>query len=369
MAQISPTHFLLSKEELFNIADTFLQELEKSRDGEDSSLDFHTTNISKAKPKVTSVQVMAIGGSNFHSSVFKVEGGSVAQHKLKKKELPNFSSKEVLQQFILNNLEDSVDALALNFAYPLQAVQRVNITDGILLEAAKEHKFDGLIGKTIGEFLQSAIQNETGRQVKVSVANDTVCLVLSGLGFDKNDASLIGGIVGTGFNIGLFYDDSVVNLEAGKFSKFAVNPYTQIVDKASSEPQSKLLEKEIAGKYLFQTYNTFVEQNGRDFQLVSDTAELSDLAQKGDSQASEIASAIIVRSARLFAASIHASMRFLGKKRTTVVMEGSLYWSGFNYRKSVRQALTELDVDPLDVSFIHQDQSYLYGALNMFKLT
>src|SRR3972149_63188 len=111
-----------------------------------------------------------------------------------------------------------MDYLAINFAYQMTATWENGRLEGILISNSKEHAFVGLIGKQIGLTVERFIWQKFHRQVITSVANDTICLTLSGL-TQAPAQSIAGGIGGTGMNFGFFLTDRhLVNSESGNFN-------------------------------------------------------------------------------------------------------------------------------------------------------
>jgi len=235
--------------------------------------------------------------------------------------------------------------------------------DGNLIKGTKQHTFDGLIGHNVGEEIEKYIFGKLNRTVDVEVANDTVCLILSGAGTYDADC-LAGGVVGTGFNFGFFLNrECVVNLESGNFSNFAVTDSCRFIDGKSNNPGLQLWEKEISGAYLYQHFNYYAGKSGLEINL-SSTEDLSSLAASSVT-GSELAQMIFKRAASLVAVEIAAILDFLKKDHLTVIIEGSLYWKGWGFRDIVTGKLQELGVDEGAVSVVHIDESSTIGAAHL----
>ena len=157
--------------------------------------------------------------------------------------------RKIFLNFIEKALRPDITYLALNFAYPMSPVSRDGYLDGNLIMGTKEHSFEGLVGKNIGETIEKYIFDTLKRKIHVAIANDTVCLLLSGLTQYRWNG-LVGGIVGTGLNFAIFLDEAtIVNLEAANFDKFEQSPEGKLIDQASARPNSALFEKETSGGY------------------------------------------------------------------------------------------------------------------------
>ena len=247
----------MNAETLKSITGNFVTELEKAKNGIKTSLPFIRHQLS-LKPKVKKgevFQVLRIGGSIYQNALVKRVHGKIAIVKSTQKPLPIFATQEIFLKFIDKTLNPDVAHLALNFAYPMEPVSRDGYLDGRLVAGIKEHSFTGLVGTLVGETIEKHIKNKYHRTVHAAIANDTVCLLLSGL-TQFRWQGLVGGIIGTGVNFAIFLDEgTIVNLESAEFNKFPQTPEGKLIDKASKLPTSHLFEKEIAGGYLYQHFN------------------------------------------------------------------------------------------------------------------
>lgn len=89
--------------------------------------------------------------------------------------------------------------------------------------------FEGLIGEVVGLAIEKKVLEVRQQQIHVGMANDTICLLLSGLTHTWWD-HVAAGIVGTGLNFALFLDQhTLVNLESANFSKFEQLPEGKIM--------------------------------------------------------------------------------------------------------------------------------------------
>lgn len=349
-------------EELRQIAENFYREIKLSSEGVKTSLPFiintlQDKDISRAQDEF---QTMVIGGSFFKSALVSYKESEVIFLNKAESPLPVFKSKEGFLEFIDENLENDVDVLALNFAYPIEPILRDGKIDGILKSGTKEHVFAGLIGEKVGLAIEEYMKLKHNRSIIVFVANDAVCLLLSGTETGKRD-SLAGGIVGTGLNFSFFLDEKrIVNLESGNFDKFPISKQAEMIDTASSSPGTGILEKELSGKYLFEHYNLIVNEECSGVDKIASTEEMSAIAQNDQHPGSALAKELFKKSAMLTAAQISGICKYK-KADMNFIMEGSLFWKGYEYKEKVRQYVEFLSPD-FKVNFTATEDSSLRGA-------
>src|SRR3989338_1539100 len=194
-------------------------------------------------------QTLTIGGSICQSDRMRIDptspslelgirGAGRKIHSLDRKvqEQPAFNTEEEFLSYFESLLDPNVRVVALNFAYPLNPVARNGLLDGILVSGSKENTFTGLVGKPVGETIEQYVKQKLDHVIRVSVANDTICLLLSGLTKYRGD-ELAAGIVGTGLNFAIFLDEhTAVNLEAANFNQFDPSPVGKIIEKKSTAP-------------------------------------------------------------------------------------------------------------------------------------
>lgn len=347
---------------LFEITENFYREIKLSSEGKKTSLPFIINPLkSKARPlNKARVQAMAIGGSVFKSAEATFNDSQILLSNFKTLQQPKFSTRDIFTEFIYQNLDENIEVLTVNFAYPVEPILRDGKSEGLLKTGTKEQDFDGLIDKPVGEIIENYIKQKSGRVVDVYIANDAVCLLLSGM--DKAARNcLAGGIVGTGLNFSFFLNDSeIVNLESGNFDKFPRSKQAMLLDSTSSAPGAGLLEKEVSGRYLFELYNLTAEDAEPKIDRIKSTEEMSTIAKDEQHPGSEIARLIFEKSAMLTAAQIAGICRY---KNTgmSFVMEGSLFWKGYKYKEQVTDFCTQLNPG-FSIDFIGVEDSSLRGA-------
>lgn len=357
----------MQKQSLATIAENFCHELERAKNSHKTSLPFIRHHLS-LKPKIQTdevFQVLRIGGSIYQNALVKRVNGKIAIVKSTQKPLPIFTSESVFLSFIEKALEKDVGHLALNFAYPVTPMSRDGYLDGRLIMGTKEHNFEGMVGKLVGQTIERHIQDKLHRVIHVALANDTVCLVLSGL-TQFPSKGLVGGVVGTGLNFALFLDEkTIVNLEAANFDKFPQSAEGKLIDKASVRPKSALIEKEVAGGYLYQHFNIRLHKEGLDFPEIKSTKEMDAVAFKNIPMVSLLAREVSDHSSSLVSCQIAGIAQFL-KRDIVCVIEGSLFWKGWRYKENVGVTVKQL-APQYQVSFVFIEQSGILGAAKLIS--
>ncbi len=353
---------LYSKEELDQIADNWSVELAQAEAGEKTSLVFAKHQIQTIGGREEKGLVIVVGGSNLIVAEILRKDGVLEILSYEKSRLPVLETKEQLFGILTAKIPQEISKLALNFAYPLDPFSRGSFLDGVLIAPSKEHKLEGLVGRPVGQELEEFLQQNYARKVEIVVANDTVCLVLAGLSRSQPN-SLAGGIVGTGFNFGLFIDqETVVNLESANFDKFEQTETGKKITEQSNNPNKGKYEKEISGAYLFEHYNILARDAG--LEPVESTNDMNTIA-RSESKSAEIAQRLFNRSASLVAAQIAGIYRFKQTNQLSLVMEGSMFWNGWNYKNLVYDNLRDLDVTLNHLQVFKIERSYLLGAAEL----
>lgn len=347
----------------------FITELSSALDGQENSIAAipnYLPPTSLVKPGDT-FQVLVIGGSVLRNALMESDFPVPSVISSTETSLPTLETKEQLFDILLLELHPQANILALNFAYPFAATIRDNRLDGSVVKGTKSHQLKGLIGKTLGDELEKYIFEKTHRKITVTAANDALCLILSAIHRNTDD-NLIGGIIGTGTNYAIIQKGQVYNLESGNFNKFTMTHTGQIIDGKSNNKGEQHFEKEVSGGYLYQHYNTFVELNDLPIKTLKSTVQLSYLAESAHpTHEQEIARLLLERSARLTGAKIAALLEFKSKDFTSIIMEGSLFWEGWNYVKTVEDTIEKLGHDLNTFEWIHIPDSSVIGAGNLVQ--
>lgn len=348
-------------EDLGQIKDSFIQEIIHAQNNDTSSLPFLTTELPHKNKRIGQeiFEVLAIGGSNYQQALCQHHENQIRIHRKEEGLIPVFRTKDDFLDFVGKHINEKVTTVALNFAYPLKNVIRDDQLDGELLHGTKEHTFKGMVDEKVGYEIEQYMKTKFKRHIKVHVANDTVCLLLSGLSLG-NSKNLACAIVGTGYNAAFFMDETtVVNLEAANFDKFPRSHSGVKIDKESVHPGKGLFEKEISGAYLFHHFRHLAHQRHMRVPEVNTTASLSLLAENDHNTNGLLAREVIARSADLVATHI-AGIAEYKQSDTVFVLEGSLFWKGYHYKERVEEVVRKLT--RYSVEFVKIEDSGIIGA-------
>lgn len=328
------------------VTDSFLQELMLAFQGHISSIPFLKQYL-PAQPLVTegTVQLFVIGGTNYIVETIDIQPDG--SHTITDKQtgtLPVFTTKQVLVAFFARFCDPRAKAVGINFGFPLIACTgSQGELDGMLAYGTKEHAFAGLT-EPLGELVKTIFSKQFHTAPLVTVANDTICLALSGNGSEQ--CALV---VGTGSNMCLSIKEKkkrvLVNLESGNFNKFIQSPVIKKLDAQSENPGGQLFEKNVSGQYLAGIFNEIITVYP-EIHPVQTTKELSVLAEgRKRGIARDLARTILTRSASLIACQIAAVYAFMDKpKQFSVIAEGGLFWNGWRYHETVERQLEALGI-------------------------
>lgn len=350
--------------EISKISHEFTTELQKAEKGQASSLAFIKNSIpsSPLVPVGEIFQVISIGGTIYVQALVRKSNTEIEIISFEQDVIPQFTTEEVFLQFIAEHLDPQVSFLAMNFAYPLLPTFTNGKLDGILEAGRKEHAFTGLVGKQVGQTIEEFIFAKTKKSLTVSIANDTICLLLSGRTQQKSTTEIAAGIIGTGINFALFLNNTtLINLEAGDFKNFSQSKEGTIIDASSINPGINLFEKEISGAYLYKHFNLLAKDYGLSATQLKSTKELSKLAED-KTKLGQLAMNMLSNSSQL-AAGAMAGIANYKKTDLTFVMQGSLFWEGYQYKEHIAQILPLLTSH--SVSFIKIDHADILGAAKL----
>ncbi|HWY79895.1 MAG TPA: hypothetical protein VNW29_06070 [Candidatus Sulfotelmatobacter sp.] len=345
----------------------FLQELILASQNKPSSLSFIQHQI-PSKPLITQgiVQGIVIGGTNYILSTEEVQSNGSRKILTRKNGiLPIFDTKETFIDFFVEHFDGRADAIGINFGFQLTPTMTTDGTlDGFIqAKGTKEHTFKG-ITESVGSLVKSIFKEKYYKNITLSVANDTICLLLAGKGTEIGSL-----IVGTGFNIGLLQkkhnQTTLINLEAGEFDKFEPSSILKKIDKQTKNPGYKLFEKTVSGKYLARYFNETTKELNLSISPITTSQELSELSRDDHTDvAGNLARAIITRSAFLVSATIAALYEFCNKPNHFVIIgAGSLLWNGWHYTDNIKKQLKLLEVETVRIEDIHD--SSINGAIGL----
>lgn len=352
-------------QELQEIRDAFLDELQHASRGQKTSLPFikHPLSQHPVAQVGDLFQVLMIGGTVYQNALFRKTMQGLEVEERTQGKLPALVSKEAFLQFIAAQLNPTVKVVAINFAYAMMPIMNSGVLDGKLEWGSKEHTFEGLIGATIGHTISDFVKATQQRDITVSVANDTICLLLSGLKENAWKESAC-GIVGTGVNFAFFLDEhTAVNIESAEFDRFELSESAKEMDAKSASPGSALLEKEISGAYLYQKYNIEIEKAGIETEKIQSSEQLNQISLDQSHPGHAIAAAILERSAQFTAIQISALMEY-HQTNITFCMSGSLFWEADAYKEKVEQNVKQLS-PTFTATYEKNEDAELFGAAKL----
>jgi len=350
---------------LQTITKNFTKELGDAKAGRKTSLPFIVHQLA-SHPIVApgeTFQVLKIGGSILQKSLLVRPNGEIIIKTFEEEHLPVLTTKDVFLSVIDKNISTRASVVAINFAYPMKPVFEDGRLDGILFNGTKEHAFNGLMGQRVGKTIELYVKSKYGRDIRVAMANDTICLALAGL--TRHTAkNLSGGIVGTGMNFAVFLDEThLVNLESACFDKFPQTEEGKQIDMQSIEKGNALFEKEVSGGYLYHHFNILLNKRQIKHPAIESTHAMDKLAHGNISGVSDLARDLFDHSASLIACQIAGITNFK-KCDMTFVMEGSLFWVGWRYKQKVEEYVKIL-APKYKVTFEEIKDCGIYGAAKL----
>jgi hexokinase len=352
--------------DVLTITKSVVSELQSAKQKQSSSYRYipHTFSPHPIVKDNEQFQVLIIGGSVYKSShvIKKSDGIKVLDQK--QGQQPVFDTDETFLNFVLEMIDPSVRVVGINFAYALEPVFEYDRLDGLMVGGnMKDNAFAGLENKPLGSTIEAYIKEKRGQEVIVSAANDTICLLLSGLTQYDYD-QVAAGIVGTGMNFALFEDQTkMINLESAHFNKFELTLEGIAVDNHSANKGNALTEKEVAGAYLYKIFNEGLLLRNINHAPIQTTEQIDEIAENDQTEAGKFANEILDRSAGLVAAQVAGITQFLNRD-TAFVMEGSLFWKGYKYRERVERLVREI-IPQFNVSYIHIPDSGIFGGAKL----
>lgn len=349
---------------LQEITNNFTDELTRSAKGEKTSLPFIKNTI-PASPLVKdgeTFQVMIIGGTNFFKALLTKAQGNLKILTEEHDNLPIFPDKKTFFSYLEKQLDPTVSVLAITFGFAIEPTSVNGKLEAIFLISAKESTFTDLIGKNICVEFEKYMKEKNQKELRVSIANDTICLLLSGLTQNK-DRNLAAGIVGTGTNFAMFLNNTtLINLESGMFAKFPHTEFFDEINQSTNNPTDHFYEKEIAGGYLYMHFNMWLKKENKDFPPLISTQQLSQLAIERQDEFGEYAKMLLQRSGQLVACIIAGILKFK-QTNMTFVMQGSVFWEGYQYKEVIEKTVKELS--EFSANFIKVNHADILGAAKL----
>jgi hexokinase len=330
------------------------------------------------------VAVVDVGGTNCRAAVMRLKDGAFTvtsgpvQHALPVRQGQTLSGADffALQASLLADLGISRGLpLGYCFSYPTDVLPSL---DARLIRWTKGVAIGGVEGQPVGAALRTALARLGVEPSSVVVLNDTVAgLIGGGVSFEGDTRMAIGLIAGTGSNMAGFFDTTVapklrqhgadtvmaLNLESGNFCppSEVLTPADDAVDRLEGMGHQRH-EKAVSGHYLPFLFAA-VLPDFPGFDPHRGTAQLDRLAddETAPSEARQLASALLDRSADLIAVGLAALLDHYPPGTVGILAEGALFWSKPSYSARVQQTLDSL-VSQDRFRFLRRDNVNLIGA-------
>ncbi|BAL83292.1 putative hexokinase [Selenomonas ruminantium subsp. lactilytica TAM6421] len=291
------------------------------------------------------------------------------------------STAEEMFDFIAELVDEAVEGdhttkylLGHTFSFPSEQTDLYNAK---LIIWTKEFATPGVEGKVVNDLLKEALHRQGIDNVEpTAVINDTVAVLLAAA--YKQPDIYIGSIYATGHNTCYLepYADSadapmILNLESGGFMKLVPSRLDIEFDKASEKPGEQRLEKMVSGRYMGELFGMalaeLLDEKGKNYGFTSidmsniildesaDKAEVVKIVaaktgktiETADAEmVRDLASALVVRSARLVTASfVGIIWQLAGEGKAPkqhIAVDGSVYEKMPLAKENIMRALSEL---------------------------
>lgn len=355
--------FELSLEQLREVMNTLRKRIEEGLKVDDGEIKCLATYLGVPDGNQSGqALVIDTGGTNMRAAVVSLQpgNGQIDSGPISAK-VPDGRSGEAVgatdffeaQAKLTKGLEFTEQPLPLGYCFSYPAMSQSD-GDAILLRWTKGINVTDAVNKPVGRPLQKALRQEGVETKALSVLNDTVASLLGGAHLYASPRfgnNYIGLILGTGTNMaGVFSPQQigkvtvdypmVVNLESGNFVPPFLSKYDDQVDADSMTPGIQRFEKAVSGHYLPLIFNKVCPGL---IDPEEGSGKLVELRDSQEGEPSEVAGALLRRSARLAAAGVAALASFYPADRDTAVLgEGSLLWGDPEYAETLESTLDEL---------------------------
>jgi hexokinase len=257
--------FDISLQEMQKIVRDFHSEMSAGLAGENSSLKMIHSYVARPTGKERGKFIaLDLGGTNFRILELELKGrGRIGPITSKSftldrkylkgggEELFDFLA-ECIKDFLVGKKNSGGKEIDLGFTFSFP-VNQASIASGTLLRWTKGFMTEGVIGKDVVGLLKDALARKGLSNIKVSaLANDTVG-TLAARAYEDPSCD-VGVIIGTGTNAcyagTLPEGEMIINIEWGNFNKLKTTSYDRMLDEASENKGSQILEKMVSGMYL-----------------------------------------------------------------------------------------------------------------------
>ena len=252
----------------------FLEDMQNGLNGKPKCLEMLPTYIpmNDEIPSHEPVIALDAGGTNFRVEVVHFDDNKKPViSDFAKYSMPGMKenmSREEFLQTIVGYLEPVIhksNKIGFCFSYAMEMMPN---GDGKLIRFSKEIEVQGMAGRPVGAGILQALQDAGYKdEKKIVLVNDTVTTLLGGKAAydDRHFDSFIGFILGTGTNTcyiekgvnigklgesGKQYENMLINMESGNYSRSPSGRIDEEFDKLTVDPGHALFEKKISGAYL-----------------------------------------------------------------------------------------------------------------------
>lgn len=241
--------------------------------------------------------------------------------------------------------------LGHTFSFPCKQTSCNNAT---LIKWTKEIKINISHDDDINGILASSLRHSGITNIEpAAIINDTIGVLLAKAYI--TDKVSIGSICGTGHNSAFFdAEGKAINLESGNFGSAELRDVMTVYDKnihGQVDTSGQMFEKMVSGAYLHQLFKAILDEHRIEYtdgKLPQTAHEVADLALNSclsDGLKASIAQDLLIRSARLIAASYHGIIRYLDpqiENEHVIAIDGSLFCKNIIFSSSLHKAINEL---------------------------
>jgi hexokinase len=384
------------------LLDTYLREMQRGLDGEESSLLMLPSFVNTAGTVQRKKPLVAVdaGGTNLRIALidFDISGKCRFLSDIKRMKMPGVGEKIEAEEFfdrlsawLLPYMKEAC-GVSVSFAYPTEILPDL---DGRIVRMVKEVSISGMEGQLLGRRLEDALEQKGARSSRVVVTNDAVASALAGMA-EKPCAgygSFLGVILGTGNN-GCYIESNgnigklgglspegsmMINTEGGGYALVPRTSLDMEFDQTTLDPGYHICEKMVSGAYIGPLCEFLLKKAAKedvfgaymhklhnvtsadaDKFLRDGEGKIAELCMKPKDveRAYAIVENTVLRAARFCAmqmAAMAVKAKKRGSSRVCITAEGSTYYKMYGLREEVLATLHpclekfDLSADVLEV--------------------
>lgn len=375
-------------EEMQAIKTDFLRQMEMGLEGKHESLKMIATQLGEldkeALKEGEQALVIDAGGTGLKIGVCEVKNGEIVLVREEKEIIfpkTHWQADEFFDYIAEQIKEQKIDIKKINgigfiFSFPAEAEKTVKGVDVKTEDKlTKDWQINGLAQKGfVGEQLIQALkkqfsdETETLEKLPLAVMNDTPATLYA------EDKAVVGGVVGTGFNLAAMIDGMVRNIEAGGFCSGSLKlcQLAHIFDQTTDNSGRQLAEKQISGLGIGGQLREFVrlmvkqgvirselyegikkldsrlashiiDPSQEDYyvwQLLQGKRKLLDF--EGD-LLKPVCERLLLRSTQILASFLAAVGEKVGQDELVIPIDGSFFWKTPGYKEMLIKQLELID--------------------------